>query len=234
MDRQRRGFTLIELLVVIAIIAILAAILFPVFAKAREKARTASCSSNEKQIMLGILQYAQDYDETLPMGHNSVSQGQWFYTIQPYMKSMQLLRCPSRGGNNYWVGYGTNHNLLPWGNGVALGDIQNVAGSFIIVDAAQCSAGVLAATSVQQFRDFETNMTDWQATPPTNLSGTVNNWSADDQWGNYTRRPVTRHTDGMNIGFADGHVKWMRGDAAFGVPPQGWPYGDPRNIWDNK
>ncbi len=64
---MRRGFTLIELLVVIAIIAILAAILFPVFAKAREKARQSSCLSNMKQIVLGTMQYAQDYDERLPM-----------------------------------------------------------------------------------------------------------------------------------------------------------------------
>ena len=65
---SRRGFTLIELLVVIAIIAILAAILFPVFAKAREKARQASCLSNVKQMCLALMQYAQDYDETLPQG----------------------------------------------------------------------------------------------------------------------------------------------------------------------
>ena len=65
---KRSGFTLIELLVVIAIIAILAAILFPVFAKAREKARQSSCLSNVKQIMLGVLQYCQDYDENLPIG----------------------------------------------------------------------------------------------------------------------------------------------------------------------
>jgi prepilin-type N-terminal cleavage/methylation domain-containing protein len=68
------GFTLIELLVVIAIIAILAAILFPVFAQAREKARQASCASNHKQIILGWLQYAQDYDETaVPYSSNTAS-----------------------------------------------------------------------------------------------------------------------------------------------------------------
>ncbi|MCW3058771.1 MAG: prepilin-type N-terminal cleavage/methylation domain [Capsulimonas sp.] len=96
------GFTLIELLVVIAIIAILAAILFPVFAKVREKARQTSCLSNEKQIGLAFLQYAQDGDERYPIdydgaGHvdsNGVSVC-WSEAIVPYMKSPQLLSCPS-------------------------------------------------------------------------------------------------------------------------------------------
>jgi len=96
--RTNKGFTLIELLVVIAIIAILAAILFPVFARARENARRASCSSNLKQIGLGLMQYTQDYDEQLvpiawPNGGNGV--GQWPQLIQPYVKSTQLFQCPS-------------------------------------------------------------------------------------------------------------------------------------------
>jgi prepilin-type N-terminal cleavage/methylation domain-containing protein/prepilin-type processing-associated H-X9-DG protein len=91
MHRSLRGFTLIELLVVIAIIAILAAILFPVFAQARAKARQASCLSNNKQIALGILMYAQDYDETLPMCANSLTNGagalwQWYDGVEPYVK----------------------------------------------------------------------------------------------------------------------------------------------------
>ena len=75
----RRGFTLIELLVVIAIIAVLAAILFPVFAKARAKARQASCLSNEKQVVLALLMYADDYDETLPKGWSQPSPGVWMF-----------------------------------------------------------------------------------------------------------------------------------------------------------
>ncbi|MBC8136782.1 MAG: prepilin-type N-terminal cleavage/methylation domain-containing protein [Fibrella sp.] len=115
MKRTPRAFTLIELLVVIAIIAILAAILFPVFAQARDKARQASCLSNEKQIGLGFMQYVQDYDETFPTayqykanvwgtggllgnGTNGGSSGgytHWSLYIWPYVKSEQVFRCPS-------------------------------------------------------------------------------------------------------------------------------------------
>ena len=89
---NRKGFTLIELLVVIAIIAILAAILFPVFAKAREKARQASCQSNLKQIGLAFVQYTQDYDEKYPLAgvwDNSSTDG-----IQIYTKSNIVTHCP--------------------------------------------------------------------------------------------------------------------------------------------
>ena len=98
----RQGFTLIELLVVIAIIAILAAILFPVFARARENARRSSCQSNLKQLGLGIIQYTQDYDEKYPsgeMGYNNPGTGAvqatWDTVVQPYIKSSQIIVCPS-------------------------------------------------------------------------------------------------------------------------------------------
>lgn len=117
MHRVRNAFTLIELLVVIAIIAILAAILFPVFAQARESARTSSCLSNTKQISLGVLQYVQDYDEHWPLwlytdaAGNVVTSGPgtpdapwgiwhnnhigWDKTTQPYIKNIQVFQCPS-------------------------------------------------------------------------------------------------------------------------------------------
>src|SRR5690348_11874145 len=124
--RRKNGFTLIELLVVIAIIAILAAILFPVFAQAREKARETSCVSNMKQIALALQMYAQDYDETFfssgdlpkkksngavcdtgkiqPDGQNIVRMmgGGTVYLASPYIKNKQIFTCPSDTGDNYW------------------------------------------------------------------------------------------------------------------------------------
>ena len=117
---SRRGFTLIELLVVIAIIAILAAILFPVFAQAREKARAIACISNEKQLGLALLQYTQDYDEQFPAGNSYLhpyGQG-WMGACQSYIKSTALGKCPDdstsqvtyMGFTDYPVSYAFNTN----------------------------------------------------------------------------------------------------------------------------
>ena len=96
MQNTKKGFTLIELLVVIAIIAILAAILFPVFAQAREKGRQASCLSNMKQLGTSINMYAQDYDEVFPPGlESNWTLVTWVRTTQPYVKNIQVYRCPS-------------------------------------------------------------------------------------------------------------------------------------------
>jgi prepilin-type N-terminal cleavage/methylation domain-containing protein/prepilin-type processing-associated H-X9-DG protein len=93
-----KAFTLIELLVVIAIIALLAAILFPVFARARENGRRASCQSNLKQIGLGFTQYVQDYDEIMPGA--VAGSDRWMDVLQPYVKSYQIFRCPSDSSQN--------------------------------------------------------------------------------------------------------------------------------------
>jgi prepilin-type N-terminal cleavage/methylation domain-containing protein/prepilin-type processing-associated H-X9-DG protein len=111
MRRRREGFTLIELLVVIAIIAILAAILFPVFAQAREKARQSACLSNFKQIGLGVMMYLQDWDETYPSNRLYMFPGggecegagkilSWKHATQPYVKNTEIYKCPSNARNN--------------------------------------------------------------------------------------------------------------------------------------
>ncbi len=125
--RTDRGFTLIELLVVIAIIAILAAILFPVFAQAREKARSISCLSNLKQIGTGTMMYVQDYDETFPLCWGNVAPvGTWFEAVNPYIKngvkqnadgkinwgqSGGIWRCPSDSAAGSGISYTANGNI---------------------------------------------------------------------------------------------------------------------------
>ena len=104
---RKNAFTLIELLVVIAIIAILAAILFPVFAQAREKARQTSCLSNMKQMGLSVLMYVQDYDETFPLGIPDNWNNAWPVAVQPYCKNLQMFRCPSDADKSYSSGTGT-------------------------------------------------------------------------------------------------------------------------------
>jgi prepilin-type N-terminal cleavage/methylation domain-containing protein/prepilin-type processing-associated H-X9-DG protein len=125
---RRRAFTLIELLVVIAIIAILAAILFPVFAQARDRARAAACLSNSKQLGLALMQYTQDYDETLPHHSgdfadflNPAVGANWAKSIQPYCKNVGILKCPSSviSPSSNTATQGPNLNSYQ-GNGVVL------------------------------------------------------------------------------------------------------------------
>ena len=202
---MRKGFTLIELLVVIAIIAILAAILFPVFAKAREKARQTSCLSNLKQIALGTLMYAQDYDERLP--HHWVDipgdrQLYWWERIQPYIKNYQLYACPSKPLYAHSATYGTMAISYGYNCGFLAG---------------QSMAVIQRPSERIMYGDGWTpdgNGLDPRISP-TNGGGGCNGWVPSYNPDNM------RHNDGANWAFCDGHVKWMGGIGIWKIPSPG-------------
>ncbi|RYG64094.1 DUF1559 domain-containing protein [bacterium] len=205
------GFTLIELLVVIAIIAILAAILFPVFGRARENGRRAACQSNLKQIGIGMMQYSQDYDEKVIVRHlvvngNPVS---WRALVQPYIKSIQVFNCPSNPGNaaiaNYDNGvftncYAMNGETSPTLGGTppsnSNGDSQNLA-------AIGSASQVIFAGEIDQV---------W---PWPNLGVNTTNPTT------YAGRFFKGHLGTSNFLFMDGHVKAMK-PIATGTPVNMW------------
>jgi prepilin-type N-terminal cleavage/methylation domain-containing protein/prepilin-type processing-associated H-X9-DG protein len=245
---KRRGFTLIELLVVIAIIAILAAILFPVFAQAREKARQASCLSNVKQLGLACMMYVQDYDETMPMG---LGNGRWYDNVAPYIKNIVIRVCPSQSARlqsnsnvNSGTFYGLNQSMGGANVGVALPLLKAPAGLVMLCDTAQLNQGTLPSNPARydptRWREFITGSSDWQTrgpvvfNPQTGVHGGSYGGTSSDSF----RRPVPVHNGGANVGFADGHAKWYKiemliGPLAAGAET-GWPIGDARNLWDNE
>jgi prepilin-type N-terminal cleavage/methylation domain-containing protein/prepilin-type processing-associated H-X9-DG protein len=211
---RSQGFTLIELLVVIAIIAILAAILFPVFGRARENARRSSCQSNMKQIGLGFAQYTQDYDEKFPMGlanggSSPDSEGHfgWAMALQPYLKSAQIFQCPSettapanngeQGFSDYWV----NRNICGW-NAVDTISGVGLSQSAITATALVCLMGDGSKDDTTSIASGTCDKPGWgkymrNGVQPVVTTATAANWTM-------------RHLDGANFAFADGHVKWLK------------------------
>jgi prepilin-type N-terminal cleavage/methylation domain-containing protein/prepilin-type processing-associated H-X9-DG protein len=220
MRRTVRAFTLIELLVVIAIIAILAAILFPVFAQAREKGRQASCTSNQKQIGLAILAYAQDYDETLPLGSymdpTNTSPTPWMNIVDPYVKGGYPTKAADSGTATYGVyacpsfdtaliadrpshSYAVNRLLMPsyiteaipvWG--------KPAPAALADLKSPAQNVFLVEAAGNRIFTDGD----DTQS-----LAGQPN---VAQQCQAVYLLVRTRHSGGANYLFGDGHVKWFK------------------------
>ena len=226
------AFTLVELLVVVAIIAILAAILFPVFARARENARRASCLSNLKQIGLGFLQYNQDYDENCPLISFPSPALSWTTSTQPYLKSVQIFRCPSDSAARWDAAnlppnpppYTTSYVFNVWfaptktdpvtgaPDGYSnLAKVSEPARSIILSE-----KGDLSATSMVASADHFHPMYWGAPSEESSMMMTGAVWDAP------TNRPIElatkRHFDGFNNLYADGHAKWNRFDQITSYP----------------
>ncbi len=228
---RRRAFTLIELLVVIAIIAILAAILFPVFAQAREKARSITCTSNLKQLSLAWLMYAQDYDETLPMTAQKLPNGAqvfWQSMVEPYIKGgVKALSNGQTSVSDKLSVYICPDYLTPAPALDEAGNKRDNAPSIGQYPLSSYAPNIAITTAW------------WQSLNPGTLAQIAepaqivllapNHDCCIETWGgggpNNWTRAARRHSGGENYALVDGHVKWFRG----GVPQYGktadgeWP-----------
>ena len=202
----RRAFTLIELLVVIAIIAILAAILFPVFAQAREQARKTVCTSNVKNYGLAFLMYCQDYDETMVSQVNGSSDlTQFQYITQPYVKNRQILLCPNRNltgcdktldATGRCLGYAPNFGIYSYndGTGLFLTPVANPGGGTLFPGRALAAFAHPSATIL---------MGDTNDTPMYTLSFYF-------QTGDGQTSAAVRHNGRYQMCFVDGHAKSIK------------------------
>jgi prepilin-type N-terminal cleavage/methylation domain-containing protein/prepilin-type processing-associated H-X9-DG protein len=221
--KKHKGFTLIELLVVIAIIALLAAILFPVFARARENARRASCQSNLKQIGLGITQYVQDNDERMPVVNRSMGldnstsqftsdQYMWSDAIQPYTKSLQVFRCPS--GSKVTAPPAAGQAIGSWGSRV----YSYVPTLHFVEPDLNCAWSTKGPTSPPY---APAKISEWEEPAATFMVGEPQ--QLDGYWlithstsTSYSTccQPNPIHLEGSNFLYCDGHVKWLKPTAA--------------------
>jgi prepilin-type N-terminal cleavage/methylation domain-containing protein/prepilin-type processing-associated H-X9-DG protein len=209
---KRSGFTLIELLVVIAIIAILAAILFPVFAQAREKARSTTCLSNFKQLGTAVTMYMQDYEGAYPLAWYGKPQYGFDCVLQPYVKNLQVFDCPSNTTTpRWWDGYQRYFNIPKPG----------IPGDYAM-------NGDLAAREDTKAGD-RTGLTEASVLNPASTIMMTEIWDTrggakqGPQHEIYTnqkndvceRIPFKIHQGGSNYNFADGHAKWERVEATW-------------------
>jgi len=247
---RRRGFTLIELLVVIAIIAILAAILFPVFAQARDAARKTQCLSNGRQIGTAMMLYTQDYDEMYPSSHYGI----YLTLVQPYAKNKQIWRCPSHSGVYtvrpcFWMnnaGGCANIELERVVTGWTLnaditGGWDNRRPKALASTTEPANQVMLAEADVYGTKEAAIN------NPPNSLPQTAQmavspcrvarhavynsvRWPKGDPR-HADGRLGAHHGDGTNIVYADGHAKWLKTTPTdCGVWMPGFPMNTQRTI----
>lgn len=194
MNQSRRGFTLIELLVVIAIISILASILFPVFARAREKGRQAACVSNLHQISMAFIMYAQDYDEIIAPG--ALGTAMWHDLIYAYTHNRQIYVCPSRKDRQ--MGYAVNPLIA----GGSEGAMFDPAVKILVADVPPEAIG---STATSRGTEWWYNNLNGEGIPNPLPAGITDG----DNTFKHAAQPE-RHNDGVNIGYGDGHVKWAK------------------------
>jgi prepilin-type N-terminal cleavage/methylation domain-containing protein/prepilin-type processing-associated H-X9-DG protein len=250
--KRSQGFTLIELLVVIAIIAILAAILFPVFAKVREKARQTSCASNMKQLGLAEQQYSQDNDEIYSGGYTNVGapvndRASYAELIYPYVKSTQVYKCPDVSDTSHFRNNGATNcasnpqTCGPLVGGVRVGIMDYAYNTMLRVPVGNLPFNTDLAQNPLSSIDSPTEtimMMDGRADGNNHDATFYNVWESEDTdvrgsfygqtWNGKpatSATPDNRHTNGANYLWYDGHVKWLRNSLkSTAAYPGGSPY----------
>ena len=246
---RRKGFTLIELLVVIAIIAILAAILFPVFARAREAARKTSCLSNLRNIVLGAAMYTQDYDEFLlpswlcysgirPNCDRNNITWTWTYIIQPYAKNFQIMLCPTRedGWGPGWTdnsSYGIVHDTLGWDGSIRLANVQRPAGIIQFTDASTYdnngdygNAGGRAEGYARYLDNPDHPLTKYAFPAGTLIRSPAQYNAGAADWCD-TPVPGAKHGEVCNVSYIDGHSKAIKPSSVWIRPGENFD-----NYWN--